>query len=451
MDQKHLYSTGWRDSTKRFEKGLSLRRLVRNRYLMASAAGSILMALFLVFYGVPWTPGRINRVPGAHSEGEGPARSPAWASVSGQASVTPGDLDLDPTRISDRFLLTREGASLLVESTLDPDLQGYLVRVLQNSLNLKAAAVVLRPDDGRILAMASFHQDQDGGDLCLRADFPAASLFKIVSAAAAFEYAGFTPEKTVYFNGRKHTLYKSQLKQRIGRYTSSISFKRAFASSINPVFGKLGIYDLGQKAILDSAERFLFNRPIPFDLPVAMSVVQVPGDDFGLAEIATGFNKETTISPLHAAMLASAVVNRGVMMKPYIIKRISLENGRVLYTNTPGETIRSINPNTAAKLKVLMKATVTHGTCRKCFRGLRRKKAYRNVELGAKTGTINDRSDRFKYDWFTAYMIPSSGKGGICVAVLGIHGKKLGIRANRLGRSIIDHFLRSPSHPASAS
>ncbi len=84
-----------------------------------------------------------------------------------------------------------------------------------------------------------------------------------------------------------------------------------------------------------------------------------------------------------------------------------------------------------------------HGTCRKTFRSLRRKKAFKNVELGAKTGTINDKTDQFKYDWFTAYVLPPNSAKGICIAVLGIHGKKLGIRANKLGRNIINHYFSS--------
>jgi len=192
-----------------------------------------------------------------------------------------------------------------------------------------------------------------------------------------------------------------------------------------------------------SAERFLFNQPIPFDLPVAESFVHVPDDNFGLAEIATGFNKKTTISPIHAALLSSAVVNNGVMMKPWLVKRISQENGEILYKNKPAKLTRSISRNTASKLKILMKDTVEYGTCRKYFRSLRRKKTFKNMELGAKTGTVNDETDQFKYDWLTAYVLPPNGAKGICIAVLGIHGKKLGIRAKKLARNIINHYFSS--------
>jgi peptidoglycan glycosyltransferase len=63
-------------------------------------------------------------------------------------------------------------------------------------------------------------------------------------------------------------------------------------------------------------------------------------------------------------------------------------------------------------------------------------------ELGAKTGTINDASDRFKYDWITTFALAPDGKSGIAVAVLGVHGKILGTRSTELARAIIDYYFR---------
>ena len=443
MGTKDLYSSGWRDNRKELQTNFFWRRLFRKNSLVALALGSALIVPFMIFFGVPWISEQISQAHGSLSKTEHQATHLPGSTAKKPVSIDPESLHLNPTHLSDRFVLKRGGVPLIVESSLDSGLQDYIVQLLQKSRNLKAAVVVLRPDDGRVLAMASYDKDQKGEDLCLKADFPAASLFKIVSAAAAFEFAGFTPGKTVYFDGRKHTLYKHQLKQKKGKYTSKLSFKRAFASSINPVFGKLGIYNLGQKIMSASAERFLFNQPIPFDLPVAESFVHVPDDDFGLAEIATGFNKKTTISPIHAALLSSAVVNNGVMMKPWLVKRISQENGEILYKNRPAKLTRSISRNTASKLKILMKDTVDHGTARKYFRSLKRKKTFKNMELGAKTGTVNDETDQFKYDWLTAYVLPPNGAKGICIAVLGIHGKKLGIRAKKLARNIINHYFSS--------
>ncbi|MFH1243840.1 MAG: penicillin-binding transpeptidase domain-containing protein [Pseudomonadota bacterium] len=352
-------------------------------------------------------------------------------------------LDLCSTEPQNHFITDHDGARLRVESSIDPGLQDYITALLASSKTLKAAVVALRPEDGRVLAMVHYDNGGDGWNLCLKADFPAASLFKIVSAAAALESAGLTPDSPVYFTGRKYTLYKSQLKEKKGGYATKTSFKKAFASSINSVFGKLGIYQLGQERIADSASKFFFNRIIPFDLPVAKSTIQVPDENFGLAEIASGFNKRTLISPLHAAILASAVANDGVMMRPWLIKSVSNEEGDVLFECKPVVLGSPITKETARDLRILMQETVINGTCRKSFRRVRRKKPFREVEFGAKTGSINDETGRFKYDWLAAYAIPPNGDKAICIAVLGVHGERLGIRASELGRYILSYYLKS--------
>ena len=64
---------------------------------------------------------------------------------------------------------------------------------------------------------------------------------------------------------------------------------------------------------------------------------------------------------------------------------------------------------TVDALQVLMAETVISGTGRKAFRPLRRKKLFKKIAMGAKTGTINDKLDQYKYDWITAYALPDDG------------------------------------------
>ncbi len=101
----------------------------------------------------------------------------------------------------------------------------------------------------------------------------------------------------------------------------------------------------------------------------------------------------------------------------------------------------TVNPETARGLKVLMQDVARYGTSRSAFRKLRRKKRFRNFDLGAKTGTINDRRDQFKYDWVTAFAVPPDGSGSICVSVLGVHGKILGTRSTEMARAIVDYYF----------
>ncbi|MFP3910839.1 MAG: penicillin-binding transpeptidase domain-containing protein, partial [Desulfobacteraceae bacterium] len=362
MSLNNRYSYGWRDR----RQGTGSRPFPKRPGARGASlffwAGAVLGAVLLLFFAGTWIYGMIG--PGERGYPDPPAPGAPSAGEDHQSpeAFALDELNWSSAQLSDRFVLDHNGSSMTVESTLDPGLQNYITDLLGRSQTLQAAVVVVRPDDGRVLAMVSYDKNGNGDELCLKADFPAASLFKIVAAAAALETAGFTPQKPVYYNGRKYTLYKQQLKQQHNRYTRELPFMKAFGLSINPVFGKLGIYHLGRERMTACAEKFHFNEIIPFDLPLQRSVVEVPSHEFGLAEIASGFNKMTRISPLHAALLAATVANDGIMMKPWLIKRVFGENSELLYQNEPERLGAAMTRHTAQNMKTLMQSTVTSGT-----------------------------------------------------------------------------------------
>jgi len=347
----------------------------------------------------------------------------------------------DSAKLSEPIILNADGRRYFISTGIYTKLQKYILKTLNRSRTQQSAVVVMDPHDGRLLAMVNYDANGHSDNLCLQADFPAASLFKIVTASAALEGADLSLDQSLYYRGSKHTLYKSQLKTKKDRWTTKTKFRKAFALSNNAVFGKIGIYDIGQSKLIRYADKFFFNRPIAFYLPVAVSRAEVPADDFGLAEIASGFNKDTLISPLHAALLAAVAVNKGYMPTPRLVDSIRNESNKVIYQAPRPAMTASVNRQTAQDLKILMQDTARYGTVRTAFRKLRRKKRFKNFDLGAKTGTINDRMDRFKYDWVTAFAISPDGAGSICVSVLGVHGKILGTRSTEMVRAIVDYYF----------
>ncbi|MBP1742759.1 MAG: hypothetical protein H6Q48_5052 [Deltaproteobacteria bacterium] len=299
-----------------------------------------------------------------------------------------------------------------LETSIDRDLQRFVMDLLNRSMTQHSAAVVIRPDNGQILAMASYENNGNGGNgenICLRADFPAASLFKIVAAAAAVEARGMNPETALAFRGQKYTLYKSQLKEDNKK-------KRK-----NP----------GTKTTLT------------FDLFVAPSRYEKPMDDYALAEVASGFNKRTLISPLHAGLITASIANGGTMMEPWLVKSVRNDAGEVLYQAAPSALANPITKKTASKMMVLMEGTVVEGTAKRAFQPLQRKRELRYVDLGAKTGTINGATDQCKYEWMTVFALPSDGDGGLCITVMTAHGGKIGVRAKDIARLIINRHYCS--------
>ncbi|MCP6769290.1 penicillin-binding transpeptidase domain-containing protein, partial [Klebsiella pneumoniae] len=70
----------------------------------------------------------------------------------------------------------------------------------------------MNPANGKILSMVSYDRENPDNNTCISNRFPAASIFKIVTAAAAIEKCGFNSESEISFVGGKHTLYKSQIR-----------------------------------------------------------------------------------------------------------------------------------------------------------------------------------------------------------------------------------------------
>ena len=435
----------WRDYQRRHRKIIREKHYLHGTQWLGLCAGGLFLILIIVFYTGPWIFAHLEQQNDPALKTAEPERKETDQLFKQDLPDLLKHVDLDETPPSGTYFIEREGKTFALETSLDPTLQNYIRNLLRRSQTYKAAVIVMRPGTGQILAMVHYENHGTGGgeNLCLKADFPAASLFKIISAAAALESRGFTPEKALEFRGRKHTLYKSQLRKGKSRYTVKTSLKKAFSRSINPVFGRIGIYDLGKEVMSDYAERFWFNRKIPFDLPLDESSIQVPDDDFGLAEIASGFNKRTLISPLHAALITAAVANQGIMMEPWLVRQVSDESGKTLYRSKPLRLGQPITAKTAKDMRILMMETVKSGTSRKAFRRLRRKKAFKNIELGAKTGTINDKLDQYKFDWMTTYALPKKGDDGVSAAVLAVHGEMLGIRARDIARYVIDFHFNS--------
>ncbi len=408
--------------------------------LLVIAGFTSVLVILLIFAGI-WLAEQLSsshqEPPIREKQANKPSAPPSMKDLRGLFNGTA----TDSSKLSDSIILYKDGRRFFIRTAIYGKLQKYILRTLKRSRTRQSAVVVIDPHDGRLLSLVNYDANGGSDNLCLKADYPAASLFKIITAAAALESADISPDKILYYRGSRHTLYKSQLKTKKDRWTTQTKFRKAFALSNNAVFGKIGIYDLGQSALIRYSDKFFFNRPIAFELPLAVSRVEVPADDFGLAEIASGFNKDTLISPLHAAMLASVAVNQGKMPTPWLIDSVRNESNKVIYQASPPAMLATVNPETARKLKILMQDVARYGTSRSAFRKLRRKKRFRNFDLGAKTGTINDRRDQFKYDWVTAFAIPPDGSGGICVSVLAVHGKILGTRSTEMTRAIVDYYF----------
>jgi len=249
----------------------------------------------------------------------------------------------------------------------------------------------------------------------------------------------------MHYSGPKHTLYKRQLTDKVDRYTTTIPLREAFADSINPVFGKLGELRLRKPLLEQAAATFGFNQPLDFEVPLPPSQFQISDKPYNWAEIGSGFNLQTTLSPLHGAALATAVLNGGRMITPTIIDNIADDQGRILYRQPASPESRQIMTARAAiGLGQMMESTITSGTARKTFRKSQTDKVLARLKIGGKTGSIDNSTHDVRYDWFVGFAKERHGQKQLVVAVMVGHEKFIGIRAGDYARRAMTYYFGNP-------
>ncbi len=343
---------------------------------------------------------------------------------------------------SNRLKITDDSQRMFnIITTLDTEFQRDVQELLDRSRTVAASVVVLNPENGRLLVVSDHGVESGQGPLATRA-FPAASLFKIVTAAAALEEGVLSADSKLAYNGAKHTLYRNNLRNIVNRYSRHVRFDTAFGESINSVFGKIGIHMTGVELLNHYAARFGFGLPAHFDIPVEYSRLLEVETDFQLAELASGFNKDTSITPLHAAELSLIAVNQGMAVPLGIVEQIQDHLGRICYAFPEDDPRQVLHADSAAQLRRLMRATIEEGTCARSFERIRPLMHQGLVDVGGKTGTINNREQTLRYEWFTGYVMDNRKRRSVVLAVLMVHGDRLGARANQIAAEVVQRFLR---------
>jgi cell division protein FtsI/penicillin-binding protein 2 len=304
--------------------------------------------------------------------------------------------------------------------TLDPRLQVRLERTLAETSPDYAATVLLDPRTGRILAIAehSRAEPKKAPGLALRAVALAASIFKIVTAAALLEQ-GYSPDEPVCYHGGHHRLAPGLLQNDLRRDGTCLPLTQAFGHSANVVFAKLADRGLSAEALRATASRFLFNAEIPFASPVEPSPALIPADRFGLANTAAGFG-EVRLSALHGALLAAVVANHGVLVPPWEVELVTGGDGPPIQ-----EPIRVIDEKVAEQLGAMMRETVTHGTAQRVF--ARPGRELRGVSVAGKTGSLNEQKPFRDHTWFVGYA--PADEPQVVVATVVVNGPMWRVRA----------------------
>ena len=327
------------------------------------------------------------------------------------------------------------------ELTLDPRLQQSTENLLRAFQIPFGGAVVVSIPDGRVLALVgqSAADPRLGpSELALRAWAPAASVFKVISATALVENGIMGSTRTCYHGGVSSILADNLVDlPAIDRRCDTLAF--GLGKSQNAIIAKLATRHLTASDLARVGRSFGFDEAIPFELPVEPSHLDVPGDDhLEFARTAAGF-WHSTLSPMHGALLAAAIANRGQMPAPMLIDRAVDRDGRPIAAAVANPR-HVVDAAAAREVGRMMELTTRIGTAKGTFRDKRGRRLL-PFEVAGKTGTLSAETDHgyVGYSWFVGYA--PAERPTIAFAVVLGNNPNWRIKATYVGRHIVSEYL----------
>jgi len=315
-------------------------------------------------------------------------------------------------------------------------------RVAESGSPGGAAGVAMDPTTGEVLAIASYPTYEpdtfsDGRPrevdrllndarrpLLNRAVgglYPAASTFKVVTAAAALR-RGFLRPTDILASPGELTLYKQVFRGFESRSWGDIDVRRALEVSSDTFFYQLGdrfYRDTTRTGLQDEARRFGLGRATGIDLPGGdedgivpdpawkrrafqdspdpLDRTWKPGDSINLS---TG-QGNLLVTPLQMATAYASIANGGRVVTPTIARRILDPSGRPLLSfakRGPNRTT-DLSPEVLSVLRdgLIAAANGADGTSSAVFGGLPA-----SVRVAGKTGTAENETG-VDHSWYVGY------------------------------------------------
>lgn len=286
-----------------------------------------------------------------------------------------------------------------ITTTLDTDLQKAAYAALGAN---RGSVVAINPKTGEVLASVSkpgfnpndlettykiaHDKDKDPKDAilvdrALNGTYPPGSTFKVVTLTSALQNIHGVTERTFNDTGKINVGTKD-LPNENGVAYGNISLRKALSVSSNVVFGGILGEELGNKNLRITSKKYGFNKPLSLGNLHAYSG-KFPDRktvDKGLIAYDAIGQNDVTASPLEMALVASTVANNGVMMKPYIVSKI---------TDKDGDLVKEFKPEKKETVMSKQDAEIIN----KYMQGVTKDRInstwgyFRGMNVAAKTGT----------------------------------------------------------------
>jgi peptidoglycan glycosyltransferase len=346
----------------------------------------------------------------------------------------------------DRYLLGMEGSDRIrnfankflgreqlggdVTLTIDSYLQDIAMDLLGGR---RGAVVLLDPRTGAVRVMVSNPSydpnkldelwaqlvKDEASPLINRATqgaYPPGSSFKIVTAAG---YLAAKPDSAGRTYNCPGFLEVNGYRLNDTAVHGDVSLKKAIAVSCNTTFAQLAL-DQGAQNFARTVKSFGIEQDPGIGVPVRPGSM-ASADDMIPTELASSAigQGEVLVSPLHMALVAAAVANKGEIMSPYLVETVKDSMGEVLQQGSGHHWLNAMTPEISGIIKDGMVDAVRLGTATAA--------AVPGVQVAGKTGSAQNPHGQ-THAWFigfapadqprlaVAVLMENAGSGGAVAA-----------------------------------
>ncbi|GAA3000907.1 penicillin-binding protein 2 [Streptosporangium longisporum] len=323
-----------------------------------------------------------------------------------------------------------------VDLTIDPRAQEAAYKALGDS-GKKGALVAIEPETGAILAMVSIptydpnplskpdkvvvnkaynkldkDEDKPLVNRAIERTYPPGSTFKVVTMAAYLNSDDTlgpdsqvdAPQVLDLPNTTADLPNYGGAACGAGRVTLSFSLEK----SCNTPFGKIAM-ELGYDALREQALKFgIGGEPLEIPLAVAGSGIGPEEDKAALAQASIG-QRSNQMTPLQMAMIAAGIANNGVVMKPYLVKKVADAEGNEIEAADQDVLSTAMSEDNARKLQEMMVNVVDKGTASAA--------QIPGIKVGGKTGTAETAEGRDPHAWFISFAPAEKPKVAVALIV----------------------------------
>lgn len=356
---------------------------------------------------------------------------------------------------SHEFFIDRIANSILDEkndgdtlhTSLNYELQERAYRALGDA---DGAVIVMEPKTGRILLMLSkpdfnpntieknwdkINSDESTAlyNRATQGQYAPGSTFKIFTALEYYrehpsdylKYDFDCVSKYTHSGKEIHCAGKTKHKEE--------DLIESFANSCNCSFANISMnMDVDQFNVM--LNTMLFNQDLPIAFESNSSKVRISSKDTDALIMDTAIGQGNTyVSPLHMLLIASAIDNDGVVMRPYLVDKITNASGTNVTTTKAKEYRKIFTEDECEFLRECMKAVTDYGTAKNM--------SGQSYQAYGKTGTaqVSDSTDKTN-SWFVGYA-HKDGYEDIAIAVIVEDSGKVNKTGKTIAKKIFDTYF----------